>query len=159
MPQDSCHTPSAIAALQAIANLPTGRNEDVMAGHEDAYRAVEALFAVPPRIEVGSTSAFNSAVDDPTQIRKTIARAISPVEWSRHDTLVDLFAKGAGAGSQQEDYMAMYRAGVRTPGEASLWLMTAADLSAWTLRESLVIADRVLAALGHSFPKHEKSNA
>lgn len=37
-------------ALQAIADLPTGKNEDVMNGHEDAYRAVEALFSSPPRI-------------------------------------------------------------------------------------------------------------
>lgn len=30
-------------ALMAIANLPTGKTEDVMEGHEQAYRAIEAL--------------------------------------------------------------------------------------------------------------------
>lgn len=34
-------------ALQAIANLPTGRTEEVMEGHEDAYRAVERLSVAP----------------------------------------------------------------------------------------------------------------
>lgn len=47
--------PNVISALQAIANLPTGRNEDVMEGHEQAYRAVEALFTTPPHIEVHPT--------------------------------------------------------------------------------------------------------
>lgn len=42
--------PSAIDALQAIANLPTGSNMDIMQGHEDAYRAVEDLFEYPPTI-------------------------------------------------------------------------------------------------------------
>lgn len=42
--------PSARDALQAIANLPTGKSEDVMEGQEQAYRAVEALFSVPPVI-------------------------------------------------------------------------------------------------------------
>ena len=42
--------PSAIDALQVIADLPTGATEDVMRGQEDAYRAVEALFSTPPHI-------------------------------------------------------------------------------------------------------------
>jgi hypothetical protein len=37
-------------ALQVIADLPTGKNEDVMEGQEQAYRAVEALFPFPPTI-------------------------------------------------------------------------------------------------------------
>lgn len=44
-------SPTALDALQAIANLPTGKNEDEMNGQENAYRAVEALFLSPPRIE------------------------------------------------------------------------------------------------------------
>ncbi|CUX08590.1 hypothetical protein AGR4C_Cc100048 [Agrobacterium tumefaciens str. Kerr 14] len=44
------NNPTALEALQAIANLPTGSNEEVMAGHEDSYRAVERLFAEPPVI-------------------------------------------------------------------------------------------------------------
>lgn len=44
------NSPTALEALQAIADLPTGANEDVMAGHEDAYRAVERMFAEPPVI-------------------------------------------------------------------------------------------------------------
>lgn len=30
-------------ALAAIAALPTPRSEDIMVGHEQAYRAIEAL--------------------------------------------------------------------------------------------------------------------
>jgi hypothetical protein len=30
-------------ALRAIADLPTPTNEDIMHGHEDAYRAIEAI--------------------------------------------------------------------------------------------------------------------
>lgn len=44
-------TPSAVAALQAIAELPTAENLDRMNGHEDAYRAIEKLFDTPPHIE------------------------------------------------------------------------------------------------------------
>lgn len=43
--------PSAVAALQAIADLPTPKNLERMNGHEDAYRAVEGLFATPPRVK------------------------------------------------------------------------------------------------------------
>lgn len=43
--------PSAVAALQAIADLPTPKNLDRMNGQEDAYRAVEGLFGTPPHIE------------------------------------------------------------------------------------------------------------
>lgn len=43
--------PTAKDALQAIANLPTGANEDVMRGQEEAYRAVEALFDVAPKVQ------------------------------------------------------------------------------------------------------------
>ncbi len=46
--------PTAIEALQAIADLPTGANADVMAGQEDAYRAVERLFSVPPVIHASA---------------------------------------------------------------------------------------------------------
>lgn len=46
--------PTALDALQAIADLPTGKNEDEMAGQEMAYRAVEALFPTPPIIHVNS---------------------------------------------------------------------------------------------------------
>ncbi len=49
------NNPTALDALQAIADLPTGKNEDVMAGHEDAYRAVERLFLVPPVINARAT--------------------------------------------------------------------------------------------------------
>ena len=42
--------PSALDALQAIADLPAGKTEDVMKGQEQAYRAVEALFAEKPFI-------------------------------------------------------------------------------------------------------------
>lgn len=42
--------PTARQALQAIADLPSGKNEDVMSGHEDAYRIVEKLFKTPPEI-------------------------------------------------------------------------------------------------------------
>lgn len=53
------HTePSARDALQAIANLPTGKSEDVMAGHEDAYRAVEKLFSAPPHISVAAPTSI-----------------------------------------------------------------------------------------------------
>jgi hypothetical protein len=44
-------TPSAVAALQAIADLPTAEKLDRMNGHEDAYRAIEKLFDIPPHIE------------------------------------------------------------------------------------------------------------
>lgn len=43
--------PSAVAALQAIADLPTAETCERMNGHEDAYRAVERIFATPPNIE------------------------------------------------------------------------------------------------------------
>lgn len=43
---------TAMDALQAIANLPTGDNLDVSQGQEEAYRAVEALFSTPPNIQV-----------------------------------------------------------------------------------------------------------
>lgn len=43
--------PSVLDALQAIANLPTGKNEDEMNGQESAYRAVESLLPSPPHIE------------------------------------------------------------------------------------------------------------
>ena len=46
----SAAEPTAIDALQAIADLPTGKNLDVMTGHEDAYRAIEKLFPSPPYI-------------------------------------------------------------------------------------------------------------
>lgn len=45
--------------LQLIADLPTGATEDVMQGHEDCYRAIEATFAVPPHI-VSQPSATGS---------------------------------------------------------------------------------------------------
>lgn len=48
--EESKQQPTAIDALQAIANLPTGRNEDIINGHEDAYRAIEQLFEHPPTI-------------------------------------------------------------------------------------------------------------
>lgn len=47
--------PSALQALQAIANLPTPDTESEFAGMEAAYRAVEALFPEPPMIEVQTT--------------------------------------------------------------------------------------------------------
>lgn len=43
--------PSAKDALHAIANLTTPMSLEQMSGHEDAYRAVERLFAAPPEIE------------------------------------------------------------------------------------------------------------
>lgn len=43
---------SGLDALQAIADLPTGENESVMQGHEEAYRAVERLFPAPPTVRV-----------------------------------------------------------------------------------------------------------
>lgn len=52
----SMTAPSAIDALQAIADLPTPLNVKIMAGHEDAYRAVERLFVTPPRIVGNDTS-------------------------------------------------------------------------------------------------------
>lgn len=52
-------TPTAIAALQAIADLPTPKNPERMNGHEDAYRAVERLFATPPYIESSLPPAEN----------------------------------------------------------------------------------------------------
>lgn len=36
--------------LQMIADLPTGATEDVMQGHEDCYRLIEATFTEPPKI-------------------------------------------------------------------------------------------------------------
>lgn len=33
-------------ALEAIANLPTPNNLDIMEGHEQAYRVVESLFKI-----------------------------------------------------------------------------------------------------------------
>ncbi len=54
----STSTPSAIDALQAIANLPTTRSLVRETGREDAYRAVENLFEIAPTIEK-STSASN----------------------------------------------------------------------------------------------------
>ena len=39
-------------ALQRIADLPTGRSEDVMEGQEQAYRSVEALFDAPAGVTV-----------------------------------------------------------------------------------------------------------
>jgi hypothetical protein len=49
--EDECRPePSGIDALQAIADLPTGDTEEVMLGHEEAYRAVESLFEIKPRI-------------------------------------------------------------------------------------------------------------
>lgn len=35
--------PTAKQALQAITDLPYGKNDDINSGHEDAYRAIEAL--------------------------------------------------------------------------------------------------------------------
>lgn len=70
--------PTARDALQAIADLPTPDNLERMAGHEDAYRAVEKLFGtatpyvavkMPPQIEVG---------DLKDQRASLIARGIDP---------------------------------------------------------------------------------
>lgn len=49
---DAPKTPSAIDALQAIADMPMAPTEKQENGREDAYRAVEALFDKPPHIEV-----------------------------------------------------------------------------------------------------------
>lgn len=55
--------PSARDALQAIADLPTGRTEEVMEGQEQAYRAVERLFPTPPMI-LARPSAPETQSDD-----------------------------------------------------------------------------------------------
>ena len=49
---DAPKTPSAVDALQVIADMPIAPTEYQEHGREDAYRAVEALFDDPPYIEV-----------------------------------------------------------------------------------------------------------
>ena len=53
--------PSAKEALQAISDLPTTRDDRVNWGHEEAYRAVEALFNTPPEIHVTEQSSVAEA--------------------------------------------------------------------------------------------------
>jgi hypothetical protein len=51
-------------ALQAIAELPTGRNEDVMEGQEQSYRAVEALLDAPAPAGVAVQKAAQELVEE-----------------------------------------------------------------------------------------------
>ena len=55
-------SPTALDALQAIANLPTGKNEDEMNGQESAYRAVESLFLSPPHVEAENSAKADSQI-------------------------------------------------------------------------------------------------
>lgn len=65
--------PTARDALQAIANLPAGGSVDIMAGQEQAYRAVEALFTKPPHIEVDA-SALNRPADTLTDDQEQVVK-------------------------------------------------------------------------------------
>lgn len=79
--------------------------------------------------------------------REYLARAIYPAAWARHDTLVGFIERGVGADNHQETYCFMWRAGVRTVEAAKEWLMNDGTRVGWDLRDSLAVADRVIAAI------------
>lgn len=82
-------TKTAKDALQAIADLPTGSSEDVMRGHEDAYRAVEALFDQPPYIEaktpVKTLEMIASDFDRHIKRAEENLGECSYLNWLKHD--------------------------------------------------------------------------
>lgn len=77
--------------------------------------------------------------------REVIARSIDPLAWERHDVIVGFFQREVGADSHQETYGRMWRGGVRTPAEATAWLLQDDTMIGFGLAASLAAADRVVA--------------
>lgn len=75
-------TPPAVQSaitqcLRAIADLPTGRTEEVMEGHEDAYRAIEALSASGADTEAQIVAWLRNDADlTETESRKIVSNSV-----------------------------------------------------------------------------------
>jgi hypothetical protein len=84
------------------------------------------------------------ATGRPRLDREVVARSIDPPAWERHDVIVGFFQREVGADTHQETYGRMWRAGVRTPAEATAWLLQDDTIIGYGLTDSLAAADRVV---------------
>ena len=100
---------TAIAALQSIADLPTGANADIESGREDAYRAIEALFAEPPEIEANPNRYAASPSSPASGVRvkalEWVQSSFGGQAWRAHSILgLYRVAMGSTAGWAFEGY-------------------------------------------------------
>jgi hypothetical protein len=67
-------------ALQAIANLPSPICLSIFEGHEQAYRAIEALFATPPAIFVSPVKEA-ALCDLEIKVLESVGGFGEPLDW------------------------------------------------------------------------------
>jgi hypothetical protein len=73
--RDAAHNEALEKVLAIIAALPTPENEDIMRGHEDAYRAVEQIKKGTPNAEAWNTRALSAA--------ERVKPQVKPLEWKK----------------------------------------------------------------------------